>query len=424
MAAVLAHEIHAGDVIVIRSEGPAGGPGMREMLAVTAAIVGDGLGETVALITDGRFSGATHGFMAAHVAPEAVRGGPIGALADGDEITIDVDNRRLDVALGDEEIAERSPRYVAPPRPDDAHRRRDRQVRQARRLRRRGRGHERAAPGAARGAGPGASSCRGSPRSSALNAPRPLEHRDVAGVREDRPCARPGSARSNTSASRTGISLSSVAPHDQRRAGDLGQALADRVVDVRLQRRRRSPACPRPRSSSAASGAGRRLGVARRRAPASPSRRRGRRAQRVGLRGRASAVCAATTRAAASSSARSARRTVLVVLMPGRRDEHQRSTRCGKAIASSAAMKPPIELPTTAARVDAERVAAAVEDARVAGDRDRLRRHRRVAEARQVERDHAMVGGEHRELLEPVRPRARRGRARTRSAGPRPARSR
>ncbi len=80
MAAVLAHEISEGDVVVIRGEGPAGGPGMREMLAVTAAIVGEGLGESVALITDGRFSGATHGFMAAHIAPEAVRGGPIGAL--------------------------------------------------------------------------------------------------------------------------------------------------------------------------------------------------------------------------------------------------------------------------------------------------------------------------------------------------------
>ncbi len=80
-------------MVVIRGEGPAGGPGMREMLAVTAAIVGEGLGESVALITDGRFSGATHGFMVAHVAPEAVRGGPIGGARDGDEITIDVDVR-------------------------------------------------------------------------------------------------------------------------------------------------------------------------------------------------------------------------------------------------------------------------------------------------------------------------------------------
>jgi dihydroxy-acid dehydratase len=118
MAAVLAHEIHAGDVVVIRGEGPAGGPGMREMLAVTAAIVGEGLGENVALITDGRFSGATHGFMAAHVAPEAVRGGPIGAISDGDEITIDVAARRIDVALSDDQIAERSASYVQPPRAD------------------------------------------------------------------------------------------------------------------------------------------------------------------------------------------------------------------------------------------------------------------------------------------------------------------
>jgi dihydroxy-acid dehydratase len=119
MAAVLAHEIKPGDVVVIRGEGPAGGPGMREMLAVTAAIVGEGLGEQVALITDGRFSGATHGFMVAHVAPEAVRGGPIAALSDGDELTIDADTRRLDVALSDEQIAERIAAYEQPPRADE-----------------------------------------------------------------------------------------------------------------------------------------------------------------------------------------------------------------------------------------------------------------------------------------------------------------
>jgi dihydroxy-acid dehydratase len=119
MKAVLAHEIEAGDVVVIRGEGPAGGPGMREMLAVTAAIVGEGLGEEVALITDGRFSGATHGFMVAHVAPEAVRGGPIAALATGDEVTVDVDAGRLDVALSDEQIAERVSAYVQPPRADE-----------------------------------------------------------------------------------------------------------------------------------------------------------------------------------------------------------------------------------------------------------------------------------------------------------------
>ena len=112
MAAVLSKDIEVGDVIVIRGEGPAGGPGMREMLAVTAALVGEGLGEDVALITDGRFSGATHGFMVAHVAPEAARGGPIGALADGDQITIDVESRTLEVALGPSELSARLADYA------------------------------------------------------------------------------------------------------------------------------------------------------------------------------------------------------------------------------------------------------------------------------------------------------------------------
>ena len=118
MDAVTHGAVKAGDVVVIRNEGPAGGPGMREMLAVTAAINGAGLGEEVALLTDGRFSGATHGFMAGHVAPEAARGGPIAAIHDGDEITIDVDSRRLDVALSESEIAARLAAYVAPPNPD------------------------------------------------------------------------------------------------------------------------------------------------------------------------------------------------------------------------------------------------------------------------------------------------------------------
>jgi dihydroxy-acid dehydratase len=114
MAAVTAGAINAGDVIVIRNEGPAGGPGMREMLAVTAALVGEGLGEDVALLTDGRFSGATHGLMAGHVAPESVRGGPIAGVRDGDQITLDVDARRLDVALTDEQIAARIAEFQAP----------------------------------------------------------------------------------------------------------------------------------------------------------------------------------------------------------------------------------------------------------------------------------------------------------------------
>jgi dihydroxy-acid dehydratase len=118
MDAVTHGGIAEGDVVVIRNEGPAGGPGMREMLAVTAALNGAGLGESVALLTDGRFSGATHGFMAGHVAPEAARGGPIAAVHDGDRITVDVDNRRLDVALDDEEIARRVAAYDSPPSPD------------------------------------------------------------------------------------------------------------------------------------------------------------------------------------------------------------------------------------------------------------------------------------------------------------------
>jgi dihydroxy-acid dehydratase len=112
--AVATQSIEPGDIIVIRNEGPSGGPGMREMLHVTAAIVGEGLGEEVALLTDGRFSGATHGLMAGHVAPEAVRGGPIAAVREGDRITFDVEGRRLDVDLSDEEIAQRVSEYTPP----------------------------------------------------------------------------------------------------------------------------------------------------------------------------------------------------------------------------------------------------------------------------------------------------------------------
>jgi dihydroxy-acid dehydratase len=113
-SAVEARAIKPGDIVVIRNEGPAGGPGMREMLQVTAALVGEGLGEEVALLTDGRFSGATHGLMAGHVAPEALKGGPIAAIRDGDEIVFDVDARRLDVSLSDEEIAKRIEEYEPP----------------------------------------------------------------------------------------------------------------------------------------------------------------------------------------------------------------------------------------------------------------------------------------------------------------------
>jgi dihydroxy-acid dehydratase len=118
MAAVTGGAINEGDVIVIRNEGPVGGPGMREMLAITAALVGRGLGEHVALLTDGRFSGATRGFMAGHVAPEAVKGGPIAAVQEGDTVTIDVHRRRMDVDLSDDEIARRVAAYEAPPKDD------------------------------------------------------------------------------------------------------------------------------------------------------------------------------------------------------------------------------------------------------------------------------------------------------------------
>ena len=114
-AAVKARSIEPGDVVVIRNEGPAGGPGMREMLQVTAALVGEGLGDSVALLTDGRFSGATHGFMAGHVAPEAPRGGPIAAVHDGDTIVFDVAARELNLELPDDQIRERIAAYQPPP---------------------------------------------------------------------------------------------------------------------------------------------------------------------------------------------------------------------------------------------------------------------------------------------------------------------
>ena len=116
MAAVTSGQINENDVLVIRNEGPAGGPGMREMLSVTAAIVGEGLGDSVALLTDGRFSGATRGFMAGHIAPEAVHGGPIAAVREGDTITIDVDARSIDLDLPDSEIEARIAAYEPPER--------------------------------------------------------------------------------------------------------------------------------------------------------------------------------------------------------------------------------------------------------------------------------------------------------------------
>jgi dihydroxy-acid dehydratase len=114
MLAVTSKAICANDVVVIRYEGPRGGPGMREMLGVTGAIAGAGLGESVALLTDGRFSGATRGLMVGHVAPEAFCGGPIAAVTDGDIVVFDVDARKLDVELSDKEIEKRLAKWRAP----------------------------------------------------------------------------------------------------------------------------------------------------------------------------------------------------------------------------------------------------------------------------------------------------------------------
>jgi dihydroxy-acid dehydratase len=113
-AAIKQRSIKEGEIIVIRGEGPVGGPGMREMLSVTAALVGQGLGEKVGLITDGRFSGGTHGLVVGHVAPEAWVGGPIAFLKDGDRVTIDADGKKLEVALEDKELARRQAGWIKP----------------------------------------------------------------------------------------------------------------------------------------------------------------------------------------------------------------------------------------------------------------------------------------------------------------------
>jgi dihydroxy-acid dehydratase len=113
MKAIMNKKIQKGDVVVIRYEGPKGGPGMREMLSPTATIAGMGLSESVALITDGRFSGATRGPCIGHVAPEAAVGGPIGLLEEGDIIEIDVPKRKLDVKVSDEELAKRAKSWTA-----------------------------------------------------------------------------------------------------------------------------------------------------------------------------------------------------------------------------------------------------------------------------------------------------------------------
>jgi dihydroxy-acid dehydratase len=115
LAALEQGQIKKGDVVIIRYEGPKGGPGMPEMLTPTSAIMGAGLGADVALLTDGRFSGGSHGFIVGHVTPEAQLGGPIALVANGDQVTIDAQRRRIDVALTDEQLAARRQRWMAPP---------------------------------------------------------------------------------------------------------------------------------------------------------------------------------------------------------------------------------------------------------------------------------------------------------------------
>ena len=116
LAALERSEIQKGDVVVIRYEGPKGGPGMPEMLTPTSAIMGAGLGADVALITDGRFSGGSHGFVVGHVTPEAAVGGPIAVVEDGDRIVIDAPGRTIDLAIGKEELDRRLRAWTPPPR--------------------------------------------------------------------------------------------------------------------------------------------------------------------------------------------------------------------------------------------------------------------------------------------------------------------
>ena len=245
---------------MIRNEGPAGGPGMREMLAVTAAIVGEGLGDTVALLTDGRFSGATRGFMAGHIAPEAVHRGPIAAVREGDTITIDVDNRRIDLDVPDDEI-EAAPRRLRAARahgdPGRARPSTPRRSPAPPRARSRGR------PARARTADAQAASRRvNSAYQQPVEARRALEHREVArvvedygtGVGADQPLELVGVLDRDQDVV--------AAPHDQRRDLDLRQPVAERVAQDRVQPadeprrpRARRPA-RRPAAPTASPGSG------------------------------------------------------------------------------------------------------------------------------------------------------------------------
>ena len=222
---------------MIRNEGPVGGPGMREMLQVTAAIVGEGLGESVAMVTDGRFSGATRGLMIGHVAPEAAKGGPIAAIREGDEITVDIDDRSLDVALSDEEIAKRVADYESPAPLYDP--RRDGQVRGDGLLRRRRRDHraEPTATAIVTAACPRAQRLRGLDElfEQRVEPPRPLQQRQVAGALEDlQPRVGDQAVVPERRLDRDDLVVE--APDDHRRDLDLRQPLAGVVAPDRRQR--------------------------------------------------------------------------------------------------------------------------------------------------------------------------------------------
>ncbi len=231
MEAVTAGDIKPGDVVVIRNEGPSGGPGMREMLLVTAALVGEGLGDSVALLTDGRFSGATRGLMAGHVAPEAPHGGPIAAVRDGDTIEFDIDNRRARAgpAAGGDRTPHRGLEAAAP------------EVRE-------GRDGEVRALGVVRVARRDYAA-RANSSTQLVEALRALDHRHVAGVVEDH------LARARDQALvLVGVldrhDLVVAPPDDQRRVRHVRQPVAEVVVEDRLERVEEARACRAPLATS------------------------------------------------------------------------------------------------------------------------------------------------------------------------------
>ena len=398
-AAVKAKGINEGDVVVIRNEGPAGGPGMREMLAVTAALQGEGLGDSVALLTDGRFSGATHGFMAGHVAPEAPKGGPIAAIHEGDTVTFDVENRELNVDLPADEIAARIAAYEPPAA--EVHPRRSGEVRQARRLGRRRRADRLS----------GAVGFRHGlllqlafghlvleeVLQEAVEGRRALAHGHVAGVLED------DLARALDQVHvlvRVGDRDDRVvaAPDHQRRAPDLRKPVAVVVFDAGHQGLLEpwlAAALHEPLEQEVALDPARVAGDDRQ-DPVAQARAGRHEAQLCRVRG-------AEQRDGAGERARRAACEVHL-RDAGRGDEHQ-------ALGDVRPRDRDLRRDVAAHRVadehrgrQIEPVAELGDHAPVVGDRDVLVGHRREPEARQVERDDAPRLGEPRDVLEPVLP--------------------